>query len=356
MTTPSKAKFTKLDGSEFDSPEKDALSSPAGATFKKLDASEFDNSDKACSSSPMEPLFKRADTSGIESPGEDRSWSSLAFKKYVGSSPLAPKTSNQPISGSPLSPIAAFKSYAIEGDLAKRTQDIIQRPLNNFDKSFTQIVDDDDIFREDHCPMCRKPVDPNELKKRGDMNTRQQEKFCREHQQSDAKRDWTSRGYPEIDWDILDARISQHHAFIRKLVNGANSHYRSILDKTVRAGKDRTLLKSKTTLTPGYYGTRGLQVISESIMHEFTPLLKKRAVKDRLMTARGVTGYVQSVLVPEVTVLLIKEDMNITIDEARGVLKESVTVGELVHEEIRDVVTKRREDSDGEGRDGEGYE
>jgi hypothetical protein len=83
-------------------------------------------------------------------------------------------------------------------------------------------------------------------------------------------------------------------------------------------------------------------------MLEFTPLLKKRVVKDRLMAARGVTGFVQSVLVPEVTVLLIMEDMNIIIDEARTVMKDSIGMGELIHEEIRDVVVRRVEDTDEE--------
>jgi hypothetical protein len=83
-------------------------------------------------------------------------------------------------------------------------------------------------------------------------------------------------------------------------------------------------------------------------MLEFTPLLKKRVVKDRLMAARGVTGFVQSVLVPEVTVLLIMEDMNIMIDEARTVMKDSIGMGELVHEESRDVVVRRVEDTDDE--------
>jgi hypothetical protein len=87
-------------------------------------------------------------------------------------------------------------------------------------------------------------------------------------------------------------------------------------------------------------------------MSKFTPLLKKRVVKDRLMAARGVTGFVQSVLVPEVAILLIEEDMNIEAHEAIAVLRESVKIGELVHEEIRDVVTRRAENSDQEGEDG----
>jgi hypothetical protein len=188
------------------------------------------------------------------------------------------------------------------------------------------------------CPMCNKPVDAAELKALGQMNIRNQEKFCQSHQRKTAQEDWESGGYPTIDWEHLDNRISKHYSFIQSLVNGQDCHYRQALDETVKAGKDRTLLKSTSNITPGYYGSRGLRAISESIMHKFTPLLKRRAVSDKLMSARGVTGFVQSVLVPEVTVLLIKEDMNVETERAREILKSSVGMGELIHDEIRDVI------------------
>ena len=81
-------------------------------------------------------------------------------------------------------------------------------------------------------------------------------------------------------------------------------------------------------------------------MHEFTSLLKKTAVKDRRISSRGPTAFVQSVLVPEVTVLLIMEDMQVETEKARDILENSAGVGELIHEEIRDVVKKRVDDSE----------
>jgi hypothetical protein len=196
------------------------------------------------------------------------------------------------------------------------------------------------------CPMCNQAVNPDELRVIGDMNTRQQEKFCRSHQKKTAMQDWELNDYPEIDWENLTRRIAKHHSFIKELVNGKECHSRQALDETVKAGKDRTLLKMTSNLTPGYYGSRGLREISEAIMKDFTPLLKRRIVEDRLMAARGVTGFVQSVLVPEVTVLLIMEDMNVNIERAREVLTDSVGIGELVNDEIRDVVAQRVEDSE----------
>lgn len=346
IDSPPKRKLIKRDPTEFDSPKEVSLT-PPGATFRKLNTSEFDSPVKLDADSPLKSKFKKNVISGSESSSDESKVKPRKLKKFEKRPRPPRKSSKLKTEEPPLTQLPTFKKYAIEGDLAEKVQSVIGSRTDISNLGLTEF-DEDDIFMTQlsRCPMCRKPVDPEELKRCGDMNTRQQEKFCRDHQKKDAKGDWTSKGYPNIDWDMLDSRISQHHAFVKQIVDGATSHYRSILDETVKLGKDRNLLKSEADLTPGYYGTRGLRAISENIMHEFTPLLKKRVVQDRLMAARGVTGFVQSVLVPEVTVLLIMEDMNIMADEARGVLKDSVGLGALVHEEIRDVVVTKVADSD----------
>jgi hypothetical protein len=365
--------FKNMHSSQSDSPEKPLPSSPLGASFKKVDTSESDSPVRSNSDSNMRTKLRNMDESGIDSPVEESGGDLLEFKRAEGLDSdflvtesgfppmsaalpnLSPKLLKPRLAVTPLTQLPAFKTYSVDGDLAERAQSILGQDRDIIGPISTQFDEEfDSMSQIARCPMCRKPVNAEDLRKRGEMNTRQQEKFCRDHQRKDAKEDWSLKGYPEIDWNILDARISQHHAFIKTLVNGAASHYRTILDETVKAGKDRTLLKSETNLTPGYYGSRGLRAISENIMHEFTPLLKRKVVKDRLMAARGVTGFVQSVLVPEVTVLLIMEDMNVMIDEARRVLRDSVGTGELVNEEIRDVVSRRVEDSEVE--DDEDYD
>ncbi|POS84193.1 hypothetical protein EPUL_002122 [Erysiphe pulchra] len=186
------------------------------------------------------------------------------------------------------------------------------------------------------CPMCYEPVSPNDLRTQGYMNTRRQEQFCLEHRKKSARKRWEINQYPHIDWDSLDARISKHHKFLQKLINGKESYYRSLLQDKIDQGKDRNLRTTTTNLIPGYYGPRGLRTISENLFRKFTPLLKKRIVQDRLIAARGYTPYVQSVLVPEVATLLIQEDMQITLSEARDVMTESAVIGELLHEELRE--------------------
>jgi hypothetical protein len=249
-----------------------------------------------------------------------------------------------------------FKLYGIDEDFIERSQALVMNTEQpQLTSSSAHLLDDDDnefatMTQRAKCPMCGKSVDPADLREYGDMNTRQQERFCRSHQQKTAREEWTLNGYPKINWKMLDSRISKHHSFIKKLINGADCHYRGLLAATVNAGKNRTLLKSDFNPTPGYYGTRGLRAISENTMKKFTPLLKKRMIVDRLMAARGFTPYVEYVVVPEVAVQLIMEDMGVGVEKAREIMAESLGVGELLSEELREVVMRKGseeiEDSD----------
>ncbi|TQS35198.1 hypothetical protein Golomagni_04389 [Golovinomyces magnicellulatus] len=186
------------------------------------------------------------------------------------------------------------------------------------------------------CPMCNEPVSPTELRSRGNMNTRRQEQFCLAHRKKSAIKEWEINRYPQINWNNLDDRISKHHLYLKNLINGEDSYYRKLLQDKIDQGKDRNLRTTTTNLIPGYYGPRGLRIMSENVFQKFTPLLKKRIIQDRLIAARGYTPYVQSVLVPEVATLLIQEDMVISLTEARNVMLKSAAVGELLHDEVRD--------------------
>ncbi|EKD19297.1 uncharacterized protein L3040_009263 [Drepanopeziza brunnea f. sp. 'multigermtubi'] len=273
--------------------------------------------------------------------------------------PLVSRGLKQPLMyNSPEKPKGAFKSLNIgqHSDIVSKAKDLVDQHRDIFDP----LSEDDNDFltmtQQARCPMCNAHVSPDtirEFTKAGRMNIRTQEKFCRAHRVKSAEDDWALQGYPEIDWDKLDSRISKHHSFIKKLINGQESHYRDLLGEKVESGKDRNLMKMTSNLTPGYYGARGLRAISENIFHKFTPLLKKRMIQDPLMSARGYTAYVQTVLVPEATVLLIQEDMSVDAEKAREILSDSVEVGELLNEEIEDIVRKKVFDSAGSGDSGE---
>ncbi|KAJ9157392.1 hypothetical protein NKR23_g573 [Pleurostoma richardsiae] len=178
------------------------------------------------------------------------------------------------------------------------------------------------------------------------MSIGQQTKFCRMHKKKEAEEEWHSRGYPEIRWDKLESRIADHRRFLANLIEGGASHSADLLERNIKTGKSRTLFKTEESLTPGYYGLRGLRAMTEGIIKQFSALLKKRAVQDRLISARGHTSYVQTVLIPELCVEFIREDMRVDEKSARAVMKESRALGDLLNDDKGDTVHKLDEDSD----------
>ncbi len=206
------------------------------------------------------------------------------------------------------------------------------------------------VPKEARCPMCHELVDPELLEKHsnnGRMNIRKQTAFCRMHKRRTALNSGTERGYPKIDWSTIETRLTGHESYLREILEGSQpSHYATVLKEKVESGKDRTLLKMEDSVTPGYYGPRGLRVMTDFIMRKLSSVVRKRAVEDRLISARSYTGYVQAVLVPELAVRLVMHDMDIGEEEARDVLRDSIEVGELLYEETGDVVANASEDED----------
>jgi hypothetical protein len=193
------------------------------------------------------------------------------------------------------------------------------------------------------CPLCHKEVDKSHLDEFKERYPRvtvaNMQRFCQDHKRRSAREAWIQKGYPDIDWRHLNDRIARHYSYLRRILeDGEPSHYDKLFRDTIRSGQNRTLFRSDANLTPGYYGIRGLRAISENLILEFSSLLRKRALRDRLVSARGHTAYLQSVLVPELAVQLIMEDMSVGEEEARKILTDSSAVGELVNDEIADRV------------------
>jgi len=243
-----------------------------------------------------------------------------------------------------------FRMPSITPDIGANSQ---SEPgeANGLEDSSFEIPLSPEIAPSAACPMCGESVNATFLKDYNDgkrMNIRTQTKFCRAHKKKSARNEWAEKGYPTIDWSDFDTRLAQHHSYLKSLLDGASSYFRNILAEQVRSGKDRTLLQavsnSENILTPGYYGSRGFRAMSENIIDKFSSQLRRIAVTDRLVAARGVTGYVQNVLVPELAVRLICEDMSLEVEEARQVMRESVGLGDLLNEEVEDVVTWKEGD------------
>lgn len=206
------------------------------------------------------------------------------------------------------------------------------------------------------CPMCDEPVDKpwlSEFSKNQRMTIARQAKFCHLHKKRSAKDIYAARGYPEINWETLESRIAGQHDFLESLINGETSHYGDAHRESINTGKNRTLLKTEDYPTPGYYGLRGMSVMTETIVEMFSSLLRERAPRYNLISARGYTGFVQSVLVPELAVRLIREDMSLdNEEEARVMMEESRTIGEILHDEKRESQSQVRSNLEGDGQEG----
>ncbi|KAL1852117.1 hypothetical protein Daus18300_012264 [Diaporthe australafricana] len=206
------------------------------------------------------------------------------------------------------------------------------------------------------CPMCDEPVDKqwlSEYSKGQRMSISRQAKFCHLHKKRSARVLWEAKGYPKVDWGQLEARIESHRGFLESLINGAASHFGERLREKIRTGENRTLFTTDDYPIPGYYGLRGMSAMTEGIVDAFSSLLRERAPRDRLISARGHTAYVQAVLVPELGVRLIMEDMGIGGEgEARAVMRESRAVGVILNDDRgeRQAASQAQAVSAGEGQ------
>lgn len=200
------------------------------------------------------------------------------------------------------------------------------------------------------CPFCYQAVDADLLRtysKGRTLSIRQQMKFCDFHKKNSAEGAWKAKGYPSIDWDHLDSRLECHQRPIRRIIEGEQSYYKSILADKLATGQERTLKQTERSLAPGYYGNRGLRLMSEYIIRYFNEMLRERAVEDPVISGRGTTVFVSTVLVPELATRLIMEDMAVGMEEARQILADSADMGDLLHEDVGDIVTEISGDAEG---------
>ncbi|KAL8876668.1 MAG: hypothetical protein Q9198_005176 [Flavoplaca austrocitrina] len=206
------------------------------------------------------------------------------------------------------------------------------------------------------CPLCKRSVSRlflDEFSSTGFLNLRQQAKFCKAHNIHSAREMWRERGYPSLEWQELQARLPTYgDDLVGVLNNTRTSFYRNVLDEQVKSGK-RT---AKQLMMGNGYCTASDLVLNyallliptrmDYLMERFASRIRRLAGTDRLVSASGVAGYVQGVLVPELAVMLVKDDMRVDDEQARVILKESTDIGNLLNEE-EDEVIKDEVEEDG---------
>ncbi|KAI4272722.1 MAG: hypothetical protein LQ337_005109 [Flavoplaca oasis] len=221
----------------------------------------------------------------------------------------------------------------------------------------------DEVLKAQHssspkskCPLCKKSVSRlflEEFSSSGFLNLRQQAKFCKAHNIHSAREVWNERGYPSFEWQELQARLPTYGDDLVGVLNGTRtSFYRNVLDEQVKSGK-RTAKQlmmvgadDREGSKMGYYGTKGQRILMDYLMARFASRIRRLAGTDRLVSAAGVAGFVQGVLVPELAVMLVKDDMRVDDEQARVILKESSEIGNLLNEE-EDEVIKDEVEEDG---------
>ena len=190
------------------------------------------------------------------------------------------------------------------------------------------------------CPACKRQVSRELLEEftgSNHMGWREKMRFCEEHRRNTAEEIWGERNYPNINWTRLESRLRKFKADIGALLEGQmTSFYRRELEEKVATGENRNAFRNpdkagQEVIVPGYYGPKGAQKIQEHIIKAFSKQIREVATKDKLIPATGATGYAQAVLVPEVALMLIKEDLGVDEERAREVMEESAEVGDLLN-------------------------
>ncbi|KAJ5758006.1 uncharacterized protein N7511_006700 [Penicillium nucicola] len=197
------------------------------------------------------------------------------------------------------------------------------------------------------CPMCKAEVEREILdsfEAQPKQRIREQQQFCASHQERSAMKEWETKGYPEINWDTFDERLQRHFPELEKLlVPDSSCYYRNILDTSMKSGQAKNFRLTLDgdgleTITCGYYGTKGAGKMLQAVIDRFSLRLRRLATSDHLAKTAGVAGYAQSVLVPELAVRLVKEDMDVSDEAARQILRESIEIGERLNPALNDAV------------------
>ncbi|OJJ47699.1 hypothetical protein ASPZODRAFT_131255 [Penicilliopsis zonata CBS 506.65] len=250
---------------------------------------------------------------------------------------------------SSLSPLSSPPSSSgIEDDIISKTGD---------DDNDTSDLPAD----EPRCPSCKEIVNRDMLVDflaQPRQRIRDRQRFCESHKKASAEREWKEKGFPTIDWDTFDERIRAHFDDLESLlVPDSTSYYRNILDSALKEGKAKNFRLSLSgdgleTISCGYYGSRGASKMLHAVTTRFSRKLRRLAASDRIVKGAGVAGYAQSVLVPELTIRLVKEDMNVGDEKARQILRETITLGEQVNFALDDVIQIPAEEDPGTIIDG----
>jgi hypothetical protein len=200
----------------------------------------------------------------------------------------------------------------------------------------------------DKCPLCEEPVEKAHYfdfwigKKK---TVFYQTMFCKDHKRRKANKEYKDKGYPEIDWDDFPSKIRDYHPQLKAVLrNEKPSEYRDkhaqrLADKDARAVRKQLDSDAAYESTTGYFGSRGKRAMMEAIASQLGPVIKECVERDPVVAFNGFATFIQSVLVPELTVWMTMDDKGVSEKKAKELVQESGALGEVVNEEVEDTVT-----------------
>ncbi|KAG0035609.1 hypothetical protein BGZ81_005587 [Podila clonocystis] len=178
----------------------------------------------------------------------------------------------------------------------------------------------------------------------GKVSLVDQFEFCRIHM---AEMTFVPEGlrknYPvSINFDELDARVEQMKGELQDIIeDNVQSRYLERVKKTYKslgtmgARQPAVMLATVQDTQPGYYGSKGAERLFEILVRMF---IESNILTYKLAHPQRPSEYVQQVLIPEAGLRLIAEDQkkfgqhDITLEDARIIMAESVEFGAYMHE------------------------
>ncbi|KAF4768177.1 hypothetical protein N7455_000420 [Penicillium solitum] len=348
--TPRKGEFSRNLSAMMGS-DSDDLFSFSSQSHKRRKATKYASASKTSyfnrPSFPPRPTEKSKEPSPVEEAPKEPEETFIMPKDVESSSfrePRGGEDSNSSFSHGPYT-MEEYEAMLLDDDspLSSPTSSTCEQ-ISQLDEFTTKEKRQPSPPRQALCPICRKEVDWASLelfRAKPKQRIREQVMFCESHKLRSAMDLWRDRGYPEIHWDGFEERVQSYFPELEKLlVPGASSYYRNILSTSLAPGKARNFRvrvdddKTLETMTCGYYGTRGATKILETIISRFSVVVRRLATTDELIKTAGVAGYTQSVLVPELAVLMVKDDMKVNDEDARQIMRESMDIGARVHPDL----------------------
>ena len=206
------------------------------------------------------------------------------------------------------------------------------------------------------CPFCRKVL-PNTFVEEPPTAPRARYGYCKRHEDVATLEAGKRKGYLEsFDFIFIQSRVLTllKNLQIQKIIRGEQ---KSEILQTLRtstsnrnAATPMAMFQVFDLTQPGYYGPRGVELITRLVMEKFADEIRNsKKLQESLRFCGGVMGYVSSVIVPEVGIRLIMEDKDIDWEKARQIMKESVAYGSV----INPALAEENEDEDVDEEDEE---